>query len=47
MNDAPDNPTLATTVFTSLWQDNLTGFKVERFVNWQSTTGAVKYLAGA
>jgi len=46
-NDAPDNPAIpATTVFTSLFQENLTAFRVERFVNWQSTTGAVKYLAG-
>jgi hypothetical protein len=44
MNDAPDNPVAATTVFTSLWQQNLSGFRVERFVNWQALTGAVKYL---
>ena len=47
MNDAPDNPTLATTVFTSLWQDNLTGFKSNGSSIGRSTTGAVRYLAGA
>lgn len=46
MNDAPDNPPVAATVPTSLWQLNLRGFKVERFVNWAAVTGAVKYLAG-
>ena len=44
MDDAPAAPT-ATTVQISLWQQNLRGFKVERFVNWQAVTGAVKYLA--
>jgi Phage capsid family len=46
MNDAPDAPATATTVQVSLWQQNLRGFRVERFVNWAATTGAVKYLAG-
>lgn len=46
MNDAPDAPVTASTVVTSLWQMNLYGFRVERFVNWAATTGAVKYLAG-
>jgi HK97 family phage major capsid protein len=45
MNDAPDNPATAATVPTSLWQMNLAGFKVERFVNWQAVPNAVKYLA--
>ena len=46
MNDAPDAPVTASTVLVSLFQQNLRGFRVERFVNWQAVTGAVKYLAG-
>lgn len=46
MNDAPDNPVTAATVQVSLWQQNLRGFRVERFVNWAAVPGAVKYLAG-
>jgi hypothetical protein len=46
MNDAPDSPATASTVQISLWQMNLRGLRVERFVNWQAVTGAVKYLAG-
>jgi hypothetical protein len=45
MNDAPTTPA-ATTIVTSLWQMNLSAFKVERFLNFTATTGSVKYLAG-
>ena len=31
---------------TSLFQANLVGFRVERFVNWAAVPNAVKYLAG-
>ena len=43
-----DNPTApaASTVMTSLWQQNLSAFRVERFLNFAAATGAVKYLAG-
>jgi HK97 family phage major capsid protein/HK97 family phage prohead protease len=34
MEDAPDNPLLATTVLRSLWQHNLVGLKVEHWINW-------------
>ena len=34
MDDAPDNPTSASTVLVSLWQRNLVGFRAERTVNW-------------
>lgn len=48
MNDAPDSPALATSVFTSLWQDNLVGLRAERFINWKkATANAVYYLTGA
>ena len=43
--DSPAAPTAAS-VMTSLFQLNLVGFRVERFLNWTATPGAVKYLAG-
>jgi hypothetical protein len=48
MADAPDNPALATTVLTSLWQNNLVGLRAERFINWnRAVLAAVKYVSGA
>jgi len=49
MNDAPVNPAdPATTVWSSLWQDNLVGLRAERFINWKrATTSSVYYLTGA
>jgi len=49
MNDAPVNPAdPATTVWTSLFQDNLTALRAERFINWKrATTSSVYYLTGA
>ena len=35
MNSTPDNPTLATTVLVSLWQNNLVGIRAERFITWK------------
>ena len=46
MVDTPAAP-VATSVFTSLFQTNMVGFRTERFVNWTTTPNAVKYLAGA
>jgi hypothetical protein len=44
MDSAPDNPALATTVLTSLWQNNLVGLRAERFINWKKArAGAVQY----
>jgi hypothetical protein len=44
MDTAPDNPALATTVFTSLWQNNLVGLRAERFINWKKArNGCVQY----
>lgn len=34
MDNAPDNPTTATTVMVSLWQRNLIGFRCERAISW-------------
>ena len=49
MNDAPVNPAdPATTVWTSMFQDNLTALRAERFINWKrATPNAVYYLTGA
>jgi HK97 family phage major capsid protein/HK97 family phage prohead protease len=48
MDSAPMSPTDATTVFRSLWQENLVGLRAERFVNWQrARTPAVQYITGA
>jgi HK97 family phage major capsid protein/HK97 family phage prohead protease len=44
MDTALDNPPLATTVMTSLWQNNLIGLRAERFINWKKArTGVVQY----
>ena len=43
MDDAPVGT--AAGVIVSLWQTNQTGFKVERFLNYQAVTGAVAYVA--
>ena len=44
MDSAPTDPPTAATIMTSLWQDNLVGIRVERFINWQVPTGAVQYF---
>ncbi|MFT3811064.1 MAG: phage major capsid protein [Micropepsaceae bacterium] len=47
MDDAPTNPPVAATVFTSLWQMNLTGVRAIRFINWKRRRpGAVAYISG-
>jgi len=44
MDSAPDNPALATTILTSLWQNNLVGLRAERFINWKKArAGVVQY----
>lgn len=44
MDSAPDNPALATTVFTSFWQSNLVGLRGERFINWKKVrAGSVQF----
>jgi HK97 family phage major capsid protein/HK97 family phage prohead protease len=48
MDTAPMAVPDATVVMTSLWQNNLVGLRVERFINWQrGRTAAVKYVSGA
>lgn len=47
MDNAPDNPTTASTVLVSLWQRNLVGFRAERTINWaRRRASAVAYLTG-
>jgi len=47
MDDAPTTPD-ATTVYLSLWQNNLIGLRAEQTVSWQRTSSAaVAYLSGA
>jgi HK97 family phage major capsid protein len=44
MDDAPDNPATATTILTSLWQNNLVGLRAERYINWKrARAGGVQY----
>jgi len=48
MDSAPVTPGDATTVYVSLWQNNLVGLRAERFINWKRAgTNAVKYLTAA
>jgi HK97 family phage major capsid protein len=48
MDSAPDNPAVATTVMVSLWQNNLVGFRAERYCSWKRALDpAVQYLTGA
>ena len=43
MNDAPTTPPTAATVVLSLWQHNLVGYRVRRFVSFGAAPTAVKY----
>jgi hypothetical protein len=45
MSDTPDDPSTATTITVSLFQLNQVAYRVERFLNFQALTGAVRYLA--
>jgi HK97 family phage major capsid protein/HK97 family phage prohead protease len=48
MNSTPDNPTTATTVMVSLWQNNMTALRAERYINWQRRRAqAVSLISGA
>lgn len=48
MNSTPDNPTTASTVMTSLWQNNLLGIRAERMITWRKRRPqAVAYISGA
>ena len=44
MDTVLDNPPLATSLLTSLWQMNLVGLRAERFINWKKArAGVVQY----
>lgn len=46
LNSAPDNPAVAATVETSLWQANLVGLRTVRYVNWKrARNSAVQFIA--
>lgn len=46
-NDAPDSPMTASTVLTSLWQNNLCAIRVERYITWvKARTDSVVYITG-
>lgn len=48
MNSTPDNPATASTVMTSLWQNNLLGIRAERMITWRKRRPqAVAYISGA
>jgi hypothetical protein len=42
------SPADATTVYFSLWQNNMIGLRAERWINWlRANANAVKYLTAA
>jgi HK97 family phage major capsid protein len=46
MDTVLDNPPVATSLLTSLWQMNLVGLRAERFINWKKArAGVVQYTA--
>jgi HK97 family phage major capsid protein len=48
MNSTPDNPTTASSVLTSLWQNNLIGVRCERLITWKKRRPqAVAYISSA
>lgn len=47
MDNAPDNPSTASTIMVSLWQRNLVGFRAERTINFaRRRASAASYLSG-
>jgi len=48
MESAPDSPPAATTVLQSLWQNNMTALRAERWINWKKRRAtAVAYISNA
>jgi hypothetical protein len=43
MDSAPIDPVTAAAVQVSLWQQNLVGYRLTRFVSWGAAPNAVKY----
>ena len=47
LDSGPADPTVSATVLISLFQQNLTGLKVVRAINWvRAATAAVRYISG-
>jgi hypothetical protein len=48
MDSSPDDPTTAATVMVSLWQHNLVGIRVNRYIRWERRTpGAAGFISRA
>jgi HK97 family phage major capsid protein/HK97 family phage prohead protease len=48
MDSAPMSPPDATTVFMSLWQNNMVGLRAERWINWEKRrAGVVQFINDA
>lgn len=48
MNSTPDDPATASTVYTSLWANNLLGIRAERMITWRKRRPqAVAYISSA
>ena len=48
MDSTPTDPTVAATVLVSLYQMNLVGLRVTRFINWaRGRASAARYISGA
>ena len=48
VDSSPADPTVAGTVLVSLFQMNLVGLRITRFINWKrAQTTAVRYISGA
>ena len=48
MDGAPSEPTASSTILLSLFQRNLVGLRLTKFINWQrAATTAVRYISGA
>lgn len=48
MDSAPDNPATASTVMQSLWQNNMTALRAERWINWlKRRATAVAFIQNA
>lgn len=48
MESAPDSPATASTIFVSMFQQNMIAIRAERYINWaKRRSGAVQYISNA
>lgn len=48
METAPDSPATASTIFVSMFQQNMIAIRAERYINWaKRRSGAVQYISSA